>query len=235
MHLARHSILPPVDEACWKKIPMSELNPLWASGSDFPLARESSNCLLKRAFDLAAAALGLLAALPVFAVCAAALWLENRGPVFYCQRRVGRDLQHFTLYKFRTMRGAGDGAEPGLYTRDDDERVTRVGRWLRRMRLDELPQLLNVLRGDMSMIGPRAEWDRCVEVYEREIPCYHFRHLVKPGITGWAQVNYPYGRSVADTVEKLTYDLYYIKNYSFLLDALIALKTLWVMLSFRGK
>jgi lipopolysaccharide/colanic/teichoic acid biosynthesis glycosyltransferase len=235
MHLARHSILPPVDEASWKKIPMSDLDPLWASVNHFPLARESANGLIKRAFDLAAAALGLLAATPVFAICAAALWLENRGPVFYCQRRVGRDLQRFTLYKFRTMRGTAGGEEPGLYTRDGDERVTRVGRWLRRMRLDELPQLLNVLRGDMSMIGPRAEWDRCVEVYEREIPCYHFRHLVKPGITGWAQVNYPYGRSVADTVEKLTYDLYYIKNYSFLLDASIALKTLWVMLSFRGK
>jgi lipopolysaccharide/colanic/teichoic acid biosynthesis glycosyltransferase len=106
---------------------------------------------------------------------------------------------------------------------------------LRRMRLDELPQLFNVLRGDMSLIGPRAEWDRCVEIYGREIPCYHFRHLVKPGITGWAQVNYPYGRTVADTIEKLKYDLYYIKHYSLLLDASIALKTLYVMLSFKGE
>jgi lipopolysaccharide/colanic/teichoic acid biosynthesis glycosyltransferase len=103
------------------------------------------------------------------------------------------------------------------------------------MRLDELPQLLNVLRGDMSLIGPRAEWDRCVEIYEREILGYHLRHSVRPGITGWAQVNYPYGRSVADTVEKLAYDLYYIQHHSFLLDASIVLRTLWVMLSFRGK
>jgi lipopolysaccharide/colanic/teichoic acid biosynthesis glycosyltransferase len=122
-----------------------------------------------------------------------------------------------------------------LYTGTGDRRVTRVGRWLRRMRLDELPQLFNVLQGDMSLIGPRAEWDRCVEVYEREIPCYHLRHLVKPGITGWAQVNYPYGQSVADTLEKLKYDLYYIKHYSLLLDASIALKTLYVMLSLKGR
>jgi lipopolysaccharide/colanic/teichoic acid biosynthesis glycosyltransferase len=235
MHVARHSLLPSVDESSWKKMPVAELNPRWASEQDFPLARRSASSFFKRAFDLAAALLGFLVALPIFFLCATALWLEDRGPIFYCQQRVGRDLRRFTLYKFRTMRGAGDGLEPDLYTRDDDGRVTRVGRWLRRMRLDELPQLLNVLAGDMSMIGPRAEWDRCVELYEREIPCYHFRHLVKPGITGWAQVNYPYGRSVADTVEKLTYDLYYIKNYSLLLDATIALKTLWVMLSFRGK
>ena len=235
MHVARHPILPSVDESSWKKISMSELHPRWASDHDFPLARQSANCLIKRAADMAAASLGLLVAMPVLALCSAALWLEDRGPIFYCQQRVGRELQRFTLYKFRTMRRTGDGLEPDLYTRDDDGRVTRVGRWLRRMRLDELPQLLNVLAGDMSMIGPRAEWDRCVEIYEREIPCYHFRHLVKPGITGWAQVNYPYGRSISDTVEKLTYDLYYIKNYSFLLDASIALRTLWVMLSFRGK
>jgi lipopolysaccharide/colanic/teichoic acid biosynthesis glycosyltransferase len=235
MHVARHPILPAVDESSWKKMAVPELYPGRASSRNFPLARGSSNGLLKRMFDLAAAALGLCAVLPLLVLCAAALWLEDRGPVFYCQRRVGRDLRCFTLYKFRTMRGPVDGTEPGLYTRDDDGRVMRVGRWLRRMRLDELPQLLNVLRGDMSLIGPRAEWDRCVEIYEREILGYHLRHSVRPGITGWAQVNYPYGRSVADTVEKLAYDLYYIQHHSFLLDASIVLRTLWVMLSFRGK
>ena len=170
-------------------------------------------------------------AAPVLLLCAFALRVEGAGPVFYCQNRVRRDRKEFTLYKFRTMRAPRAAYDLA----DADARVTRVGRCLRRMRLDELPQLFNVLRGDMSLIGPRAEWDRCVEVYEREIPCYHFRHLVKPGITGWAQVNYPYGRSVADTVEKLQYDLYYIKNYSLLLDASIALKTLYVMLSFKGE
>ncbi len=220
-----------VYELYWKKVPVAPLDPLWALRQDFRLARDSSYCFFKRAFDLAAAALGLVLAAPVLLLCAFALRVEGAGPVFYCQNRVRRDRKEFTLYKFRTMRAPRAAYDLA----DADARVTRVGRCLRRMRLDELPQLFNVLRGDMSLIGPRAEWDRCVEVYEREIPCYHFRHLVKPGITGWAQVNYPYGRSVADTVEKLQYDLYYIKNYSLLLDASIALKTLYVMLSFKGE
>ena len=219
-------------EQYWREIPVTQLDPAWALQQDFRLARDSTYCFFKRAFDLAAAVLGLVIAAPVFLLCMAALRLENAGPVFYIQNRVRRDRHQFRLYKFRTMRS---DAAAGLYTGDGDRRVTRVGRWLRRMRLDELPQLLNVLRGDMSLIGPRAEWDRCVEIYEREIPCYHFRHLVKPGITGWAQVNYPYGESVADTLEKLKYDLYYIKNYSLLLDVSIALKTLYVMLSFKGR
>jgi lipopolysaccharide/colanic/teichoic acid biosynthesis glycosyltransferase len=121
------------------------------------------------------------------------------------------------------------------YTRQDDVRVTRVGRFLRSARLDELPQLWNVLGGEMSLIGPRAEWDRLVGEYEREIPCYHFRHLVKPGITGWAQVNYRYGSGVQDTLRKLEYDLYYIRNFSFMLDASIVLKTLHVMLFRKGR
>ncbi len=218
-------------EQYWRKIPVAPLDPLWALRQDFRLARGSSHCVFKRAFDLAAALLGLVLAAPLLMLCALALRLEGTGPVLYSQTRIGRDRREFTLYKFRTMRAAPSGLE----ARDVDGRVTRVGRWLRRMRLDEMPQLFNVLRGDMSLIGPRAEWDRCVEVHEREIPCYHFRHLVKPGITGWAQVNYPYGRSIADTLEKLKYDLYYIKNYSLLLDASIALKTLYVMLSFKGE
>jgi exopolysaccharide biosynthesis polyprenyl glycosylphosphotransferase len=221
-------------ERYWKEIPVSPLDPVWALRQDFRLARDSPYCFFKRAFDLVASTLGLVLAAPFFLICVVALRLESAGPAFYCQTRVRRDRRPFRLYKFRTMRvEAAAGAV--LYTGDGDRRVTRVGRWLRRMRLDELPQLFNVLQGDMSLIGPRAEWDRCVEVYEREIPCYHFRHLVKPGITGWAQVNYPYGQSVADTIEKLKYDLYYIKNYSLLLDASIALKTLYVMLSLKGR
>jgi exopolysaccharide biosynthesis polyprenyl glycosylphosphotransferase len=221
-------------EQYWKEIPVTPLDPAWALRQDFRLARDSSYCFFKRAFDLAAAALGLVLLAPLFLICAVALRVESRDPVFYCQTRVRRDRRPFQLYKFRTMRVEAE-AVVALYTGRGDRRVTRVGRWLRRMRLDELPQLFNVLQGDMSLIGPRAEWDRCVEIYEREIPCYHFRHLVKPGITGWAQVNYPYGQSVADTLEKLKYDLYYIKNYSLLLDASIALKTLVVMLSFKGR
>jgi lipopolysaccharide/colanic/teichoic acid biosynthesis glycosyltransferase len=125
--------------------------------------------------------------------------------------------------------------EEDIYTREDDPRITRVGRWLRKLRLDELPQLFNVLLGDMSLIGPRAEWIKCAERYEQKIPFYHFRHLVKPGITGWAQVNYPYGESEEDAIEKLKYDLYYIRHYSLKLDAMIVLKTVHTVLFGKGR
>jgi lipopolysaccharide/colanic/teichoic acid biosynthesis glycosyltransferase len=130
------------------------------------------------------------------------------------------------------MRVNGTGSR---YTQPDDTRVTRVGRFLRTTHIDEFPQLWNVLRGDMSMIGPRAEWDRLVADYEKEIACYHFRHLVRPGITGWAQVNYPYGANIEDTLRKLEYDLYYIRHFSFVLDASIVLKTIHVMLFGKGR
>jgi lipopolysaccharide/colanic/teichoic acid biosynthesis glycosyltransferase len=128
-----------------------------------------------------------------------------------------------------------DAADTAPYTQPNDTRITRAGRLLRAARLDELPQLWNVLRGDMSVIGPRAEWSKLVARYEREIPCYHFRHLVKPGITGWAQVNYPYGASLDDTRRKLEYDLYYIRHFSFVLDASIVLKTIHIMVGGKGR
>jgi lipopolysaccharide/colanic/teichoic acid biosynthesis glycosyltransferase len=121
------------------------------------------------------------------------------------------------------------------FTLEGDKRITRIGRLLRAARLDELPQLWNVFKGDMSLIGPRAEWDILVNKYAQDIPCYHFRHLVKPGITGWAQVNYSYGMGGEDTLRKLEYDLYYIQSFSFILDAAIVLKTLHVMLLQKGR
>jgi len=135
------------------------------------------------------------------------------------------------LYKLRTMHSFSEGEH---YTAKADKRITRIGTILRAFRLDELPQLWNVLKGDMSMIGPRAEWDVLVRGYEREIPCYHFRHLVRPGITGWAQINYPYGAGIDDTLRKLEYDLFYIRHYSFQIDASIVLKTVHVMLFDKG-
>ena len=220
-------------EKYWRKVPVGKMDPLWALRQDFRLARDSSYRFFKRGLDILFAVLGLLFTAPLAGACALAVKMDDGGPVFYSQSRLRRDRQVFRLFKFRTM--WGEPAESDLYTRESDRRVTRVGRWLRRLRLDELPQLWNVLRGDMSLIGPRAEWTRCVGIYERMIPGYHLRHLVKPGITGWAQVNYPYGSSVEDSVEKLKYDLYYIKNYSLLLDAAIVLKTLYVILSCKGK
>jgi exopolysaccharide biosynthesis polyprenyl glycosylphosphotransferase len=216
----------------WRKIPLYRINPIWLLQEGFQIAREPVFERLKRGADVVLSLLGLLLSLPVVAVAAVAIKLEDGGPVFFAQTRVGRHKVPFRLAKLRTMRVSDGPGDP--YTRPGDARITRVGRWLRSARLDELPQLWNVLRGDMSLIGPRAEWDRLVAGYEREIPCYHFRHLVKPGITGWAQVNYRYGTGVEDTLRKLEYDLYYIRNFSFVLDASIVLKTLHVMLRRKG-
>ncbi|MFZ9683627.1 MAG: sugar transferase [Cephaloticoccus sp.] len=166
-------------------------------------------------------------------MCGLAVWLEDRGAVFFTQTRIGRNRVPFRMIKLRTMRQSR--ANDSRYTAVGDARITVVGGFLRLTRLDELPQLWNVLVGDMSLIGPRAEWDVLVEQYEQAIPCYHFRHLVKPGITGWAQVNYPYGANMEDTIRKLEYDLYYIRHFSFLLDAAIVLKTIHLMLFGKGR
>jgi lipopolysaccharide/colanic/teichoic acid biosynthesis glycosyltransferase len=163
---------------------------------------------------------------------AAAIWIEDRGPVFFRQSRVGRNRVLFPILKLRTMRVNSEGDS---YTRQGDNRITRIGQFLRATRLDEVPQLWNVLLGQMSLIGPRAEWVRLVEEYEKKIPCYHYRHLVKPGITGWAQVNYNYGENLEDTLRKLEYDLYYIRYFSFVLDASIVLKTIHIMLFGKGR
>jgi exopolysaccharide biosynthesis polyprenyl glycosylphosphotransferase len=217
----------------WRKIPLYRLNQTWLFQEGFQIAREPTFERLKRVSDIVLSLVGLVLASPLIALGALAVWLDDRGPVFFFQRRVGRNHASFPLVKLRTMRV--DPVDGDLYTRKDDPRITRVGGFLRTSRLDELPQLWNVLCGHMSLIGPRAEWDRLVEKYEREIPCYHFRHLVKPGITGWAQVNYPYGASIEDTVRKLEYDLYYIRHFSFRLDATITLKTIHTMLFGKGR
>jgi exopolysaccharide biosynthesis polyprenyl glycosylphosphotransferase len=218
----------------WRKIPLYRLDQIWLFQEGFQIAREPVFERVKRVTDLVAAAFALTVTSPVLLLAALAIRLQDGGPVFFKQRRIGRNHTGFLLYKLRTMRQGAD-AGGGLYTRVDDDRVTRVGRILRATRIDELPQMWNVLRGQMSLIGPRAEWDRLVETYERDIPCYHFRHLVKPGITGWAQVNYPYGGSTDDTLRKLEYDLYYIRHFSFVLDASIVLKTIHVMLTGKGR
>jgi lipopolysaccharide/colanic/teichoic acid biosynthesis glycosyltransferase len=155
--------------------------------------------------------------------------LQDRGPVLYAQRRVGQGGRPFTLYKFRTM--AVDAEAHGcVWARQDDPRVTPLGRWLRQTRMDELPQLWNILCGDMSMVGPRPERPDFVEPLSRLIPFYQERHLVKPGLTGWAQISYRYGASVSDARRKLQYDLYYIKHMSVELDLIILLRTFGTLL-----
>jgi lipopolysaccharide/colanic/teichoic acid biosynthesis glycosyltransferase len=182
-----------------------------------------------------AAATAIIICSPLFIIVPLLIWMEDGRPVFFRQERVGRDGRRFILFKFRTMRQRVDQGHEDIYTRKGDRRITSVGRWLRKLRLDEVPQLWNALKGDISLIGPRPEWSKCAERYEQTIPFYHFRHLVKPGITGWAQVNYPYGESNEDAVEKLKYDLYYIRHYSLKLDAMIVLKTLYTMLFGKGR
>lgn len=216
----------------WRKIPIYRLNQTWLFQEGFKIAREPVFERLKRVSDIFLSMFALTVGAPVFLAIGLAVWLDDRGPVLFRQTRIGRNRLPFRLFKFRTMR-PNDGKD--VYTKVGDMRITRIGKFLRASRLDELPQMLNVLNGDMSLIGPRAEWDKLVDQYEAQIPCYHFRHLVKPGITGWAQVNYPYGANLDDTIRKLEYDLYYIRHFSFLIDAAIVLKTIHIMLFGKGR
>ncbi len=216
----------------WRKIPLYRLNQTWLFQEGFRAAREPVFDRIKRMSDVVLSILGLVLFSPILFIAAIGIWLEDRGPVFFSQTRIGKFRVPFRLYKLRTMRPQAEGAP---YAQQGDQRVTKIGRILRSSRVDEVPQLLNVLRGEMSLIGPRAEWDRLVVEYDRQIPSYHFRHLVRPGITGWAQVNYPYGANLDDTLRKLEYDLYYIRHFSFTLDASIVLKTIHVMLFGKGR
>jgi len=209
------------------------LHPSWLVFSDG--FRMKSGLLLKRVFDVLASSLLLGVSWPIMLLTAAAIILECRGrhPVFYRQIRVGADWKLFDVIKFRSMRP--DAEKDGVrMAATNDDRVTRVGRFIRKTRIDELPQLLNVFKGDMSFVGPRPERPEFVERFAETIPYYSERHRVKPGITGWAQVCYPYAENEEDTVEKLQYDLYYVKNYSLFLDFLIMLRTIEVVLWGKG-
>jgi len=190
--------------------------------------------LLQSIYSMTIAIVATLAAAPVMLLVAILVRLSSHGPVLFRQRRAGKDDVPFTLYKFRSMVRDAESASGAVWATKDDPRITPVGKWLRRLRLDELPQLFNVLKGDMSIVGPRPERPEFVADLEQRIPFYRQRHCVKPGITGWAQINHRYGDSVEDTVAKLEYDLYYIKNLSPALDALIMFHTAKVMLLSRG-
>jgi lipopolysaccharide/colanic/teichoic acid biosynthesis glycosyltransferase len=170
----------------------------------------------------------------VMALVALAVKATSPGPVLYRQERVGLNGHIFTVLKVRTMRQDAEAATGPVWSLKNDARVTPIGRFLRRTRLDEIPQLLNVLRGEMSFVGPRPERPSFVEQLTAQIPFYGQRHVVKPGLTGWAQVRYSYGASVEDAIEKLQYDLYYIKNLSFSLDLVIVLETIKTVVLRRG-
>lgn len=220
-------------EKYWSRIPLEILAPAWPLETEFLLVEHSLYSSLKRLLDFLVVLALIFVAAPLMLIVAMLIMIFDGFPIIYSQPRSGIHGRPFTLYKFRTMKVGSDRGDG--YTREKDTRVSALGAFLRKTRLDELPQLWNVFLGDMSMIGPRAEWTRLVENYEREIPYYHFRHLVRPGITGWAQVNYPYGASLEDTLMKFSYDLYYIRNFSIRLDAEVLLKTLYVVLFARGR
>lgn len=190
--------------------------------------------LVKRLMDMCCSIIGLALCLPFAPVLLLAVKLDSPGPFLFRQERVGQGDRPFTLYKLRTMRQDAEEGTGAVWARAADPRVTRLGRFLRTCRIDEIPQLINVLQGHMSLVGPRPERPEFVENLKKVIPYYSERHFVKPGVTGWAQVRYPYGASVEDALEKLRYDLYYIKNISFLLDLRIILKTVGVVLLRKG-
>ncbi|HEY7547527.1 MAG TPA: TIGR03013 family XrtA/PEP-CTERM system glycosyltransferase [Blastocatellia bacterium] len=183
--------------------------------------------------DIALAFIGLVLTLPIMAITAIAIKLDSRGPILYRQKRIGRRNSIFTIMKFRSMRVDAETDGP-VWAEENDPRITRVGRIIRKLRIDELPQFINIIRGEMNFIGPRPERPEFVAQLEQEIPYYSQRHLIKPGLTGWAQIRYPYSASVEDARQKLQYDLYYIKNQSLMLDAIILFETARIVLFGRG-
>jgi sugar transferase (PEP-CTERM system associated) len=215
------------------EVPLESLKASWLIyGQGF--SQGGVRTFVKRTFDLVVSIVLLVLAVPVMALTALAIRLESPGPVIYRQERVGRGGRSFTCLKFRSMRLDAEPDGVARWAIESDPRVTRVGRFIRRNRIDELPQLINVIRGDMSFVGPRPERPTFVNELKRTIPYYELRHSVKPGITGWAQVRYSYGASVEDARKKLQFDLYYVKNHSLFLDLLILVETVRVVLFREG-
>ena len=216
-----------------KMVSPREVNMGWAVKEGFASHHNATYERIKRSFDIAFGLGGMLVFGPLMLLIALLVKLTSPGPVIFRQERIGHKEVPFTLYKFRTMKQRDE--EGSMYTEKNDTRLTPVGKFLRKTRIDELPQFWNVLKGDISLVGPRAEWSELVKNYELKFPYYHFRHAVKPGITGWAQVNYPYGANDQDTLEKLYYDLYYVREHSLMLDAMIIVKTIYTVIFGRGQ
>ncbi len=216
------------------KIAVENLRPSWLIFSE-GFRKSRLLTATKRAFDLSISAVLLVLAAPVMALVAVAVRLTSPGAALYHQQRVGQNGRVFTVHKFRSMRSDAEAGTGAVWATRNDSRVTPMGAFIRKTRLDELPQLWNVLRGEMSLVGPRPERPEFVEMLTREIPFYRQRHAVKPGLTGWAQVCYTYGASVEDAMEKLQYDLFYIKNLSIGLDLFILFKTVQTVVLKRGQ
>lgn len=212
---------------------MDSLYPSWlVFGSGFN--QGALRTLIKRVFDIIASLLLLIVTLPVMLLTALLIIIEDGRPVFYRQERIGLAGKVYQVIKFRSMfNDAEKGGKP-QWAVTDDPRVTRVGKIIRKLRIDELPQIINVLKGEMSFVGPRPERPHFVDLLTAQVPYYNLRHSIKPGITGWAQVRYPYGASIEDAIEKLQYDLYYVKNHSLFLDFIILINTVGVVLLSKG-
>jgi sugar transferase (PEP-CTERM system associated) len=212
---------------------LDSMNASWmilAEGFNQGMLRDT----VKRLFDLLISSAMLVMTLPLMALTALLIKLESPGPVLYRQERVGQGGHPFTILKFRSMRSDAEHDGKPRWASQNDSRVTLVGRFIRRTRIDELPQIFNVFFGDMSFVGPRPERPYFVQDLTQQIPYYGIRHTVKPGITGWAQVRYPYGATVEDALHKLQYDLYYVKNHSLFLDLTILFQTVQVVLWGKG-
>jgi exopolysaccharide biosynthesis polyprenyl glycosylphosphotransferase len=222
-------------ETLWYKLPSCLLKDTWfVFSSGFNLVSDRVSLRIKRFLDISFAGILLIAISPLMLLAAIAIKLDSPGPIFYSQLRSGLNGKAFRVYKFRSM--YQDAEKRGAqWAKERDSRITRVGNFIRLTRIDELPQIWNVFRGEMSMIGPRPERPEFDAQLKEVIPYYEVRYLVKPGITGWAQVMYPYGASIEDAYQKLSYDIYYIKNYSFWLDLAIILKTIRVVLLGKGR
>ena len=218
------------------RVPVRHLESGWLFSSFIEAVRsKDASRIAKRALDLVGATAGLAMLAVLTSIIAAAIWLDSGHPIFFRQGRVGRGGAPFKLIKFRTMVQDAEGDGPPRWAGRGDPRVTRVGRFLRRTRLDELPNVVNVLRGEMSLVGPRPERSEFVAQLEREIPFYRTRLLVRPGLTGWAQVNYPYGDSVHGALEKLEYDLYCVKHRSLWFDLSILARTVATVVTLKGR
>jgi lipopolysaccharide/colanic/teichoic acid biosynthesis glycosyltransferase len=209
-------------EICFQKVPLSELEEVWFLEN--VAQRHELYDILKRPLEMFLAASLGITLLPLGVAIIAAIKFTSPGSAFFSQRRVGRHGHNFTLWKFRTMRHDAECNGP-VWAKPNDSRITVIGRFLRQTHLDELPQLWNILRGDLSFVGPRPERPEFTKRLAGQIPFYELRHLVRPGLTGWAQINYRYGASTADAYEKQQYDIFYLKHRSFWIDFLILLKT----------
>lgn len=227
--------MPLLYEMATQRVPVEHVGTQWyVSLPTYTSARPRIADLLQRLGDIGLALLGLCVVAPLFPLIALILYLDSPGPILYSQTRMGKNGHPFRVHKFRSMVPDAESAGEAVWAKEEDPRITRFGKLMRKTRLDELPQLWNVLKGDMSLIGPRPERPEFITNLERQIPFYRTRLVVKPGLTGWAQVNYKYGNSVRDSLIKLQYDLYYIRHRSLWLNLYILLKTIGVVLRFEG-